>query len=290
MFALQPSVSHSQHTEGANGSQGRRFLVLNVSPRTIHIVILGCNRCIFSFFLCCIYTLFFCFVFIAGVRRPRREKYTKTNSHAKVRLASRLTMVPKELEARHWYVPASRSLFRRLIRRLPPERLKWDPALGRISVPFNFHLKQKQTKKRRNISMYMRQFNICCQRGNDMYIWAAANPQDAKDLIPQEQIALQAIRLAKLQSEGIKFLLNHYTAPIKSNACELASALVHSRPVHQRCSRWSTKGIIRFKEQQTFKCLTCRCTLLKTENLSLMNTVSSHNMTLLALMLCFFFQ
>lgn len=52
-----------------------------------------------------------------------KEKEEKINSHAKVRLASRLTMVPKELEARHWYVPASWSLFRWLILRLPPERL-----------------------------------------------------------------------------------------------------------------------------------------------------------------------
>ncbi len=71
------------------------------------------------------------------------DQRSECDLQAKVRLASLLTTVPKELEARHWYVPASSSLLRWLMRRLPPERLWWEPGLGLSRLPFSFHLQHK---------------------------------------------------------------------------------------------------------------------------------------------------
>lgn len=73
----------------------------------------------------------------------RFDQRSECDLQAKVRLASLLTIVPKELEARHWYVPASSSLLRWLMRRLPPERLWWEPGLGLTRLPFSFHLQDK---------------------------------------------------------------------------------------------------------------------------------------------------
>lgn len=82
--------------------------------------------CLFGPYLCC-----------------KCDQRSECDLQAKVRLASLLTIVPKELEARHWYVPASSSLLRWLMRRLPPERLWWEPGLGLTRLPFSFHLQDK---------------------------------------------------------------------------------------------------------------------------------------------------
>jgi len=82
--------------------------------------------CLFGPYLCC-----------------KCDQRSESGLQAKVRLASLLTMVPKELVARHWYVPASSSLLRWLMRRLPPERLWWKPGLGLTRLPFSFHLQDK---------------------------------------------------------------------------------------------------------------------------------------------------
>lgn len=66
------------------------------------------------------------------------------NLQANCSRASRLTMVPSELVAKHWYVPASRSRLGFRSTRLPPLCRYRCSALGSMSLPFSRHLEGRQ--------------------------------------------------------------------------------------------------------------------------------------------------